>query len=836
MGTGPNTYSILTHNHFRLGRLLLITLLLFLQSNNILSQSDSTVSKGNNSNLSNGKAESIRELMNRLMDENRIRISDKQNIDLQRQKVAQLRSLAKEAKDYINKGIDTGKIIYKLSEMERLYQVTSGKIVTGTKILYSLRNVSSSELLLHEILERVEYISKPLGTYQKAIDKRRNSIDSLLLDKELYFLPADTTLYYEYEKGYDKLLKELHPIDSSLNIVTLRIKQLSNRVNQLKANILLDISRAEAYRKDLSQSMLDKEMPLIFSGIDTEFALDDTISFSYFKAKHIVKFFFQNNRKIFLLIFLLFVLLGYYFSIISKRILSDKDKFGSYLTDQIVQHPLLTALFVILNASQFFFAYPPFAVQALIWTVLCLSLLVLHRRDPGIFEKNLWLYLLILFILVIIDNLFLEASIMEIWFLVFISITSIILALNFYRNKKHLYSEKFVVKWVLYTFIFLEAGALLAILFGRYNLCKTLYTSGYFAIISGIFLYWTHQFIIKALNIYSVSVNTVIENNIFLNLKSFNDKNPQWINGIFILGWVILLIRNFYFYSVLASGFTEFMLTERSIGKYTYSFQSIFIFVLIILLSGLISKLLSFITDNSRNTSGPINKKGGIGNWLLLIRLAIIVIGALLAFAAAGIPMSKLTIIIGSLGVGIGFGLQNIVSNLISGVILAFERPIEIGDQIEVAGKVGRIKEIGIRSSRMINMDGAEVIIPNGDLLSQHVINWTLSNNHRRVEVIVSVKYGSNLIKVKEILENVLNSNLRIERSPAPVVLLHLLNNSSVDFRLLFWSDINFWLDAKSEVILDVYKAFEENGIEIPFAQQDVYIKEIPNSKDTKQL
>ena len=214
---------------------------------------------------------------------------------------------------------------------------------------------------------------------------------------------------------------------------------------------------------------------------------------------------------------------------------------------------------------------------------------------------------------------------------------------------------------------------------------------------------------------------------------------------------------------------------------------------------------------------------------ILVSKLGIISLGILIAFAASGIPLDKITSIIGALGVGIGFGLQNVVNNLVSGVILAFEKPIEIGDQVEVGGRLGKVKEIGIRSSKLATFEGAEVIIPNGDLISQQVVNWTLSNNHRRVEIIVGVKYGSNLLDAKTILEKVILANDKVDKHPLPLVLVHQFNNSSIDFRLLFWTDIAQWVELKSEIMLGIDEAFRSAGIEIPFPQQDVYIKQMPD-------
>jgi len=193
--------------------------------------------------------------------------------------------------------------------------------------------------------------------------------------------------------------------------------------------------------------------------------------------------------------------------------------------------------------------------------------------------------------------------------------------------------------------------------------------------------------------------------------------------------------------------------------------------------------------------------------------------------AFSGISLDNLTIILGGLSVGIAFGLQTIVNNLASGIILAFERPIQIGDAIEVGGRSGVVKEVGIRSSTIQAYDGSEVIIPNGDLLSQHLINWTLSDRRRRIEVIIGVAYGSDLKLVKNVLEEVLQK-ADLMTIPAPKVLIHNFADSAVEFRLLFWvSNLDTWVDTRNQVLVDTYEAFKQAGIEIPFPQRDLHLK-----------
>jgi small-conductance mechanosensitive channel len=150
---------------------------------------------------------------------------------------------------------------------------------------------------------------------------------------------------------------------------------------------------------------------------------------------------------------------------------------------------------------------------------------------------------------------------------------------------------------------------------------------------------------------------------------------------------------------------------------------------------------------------------------------------------------------------------------------------VQIGDIIEVDNRSGTIMEIGIRSSKIATGDGAEVIIPNGDLISHHVVNWTLSNTNRRIELIIGVAYGSDIQKVKQLLTDILSNSIDIMTEPAPVVFVHNLNQSTVDFRMLFWAaDINHWQALKSRILSEVYAIFDKEGIKLPYPQRDVHV------------
>jgi potassium efflux system protein len=209
---------------------------------------------------------------------------------------------------------------------------------------------------------------------------------------------------------------------------------------------------------------------------------------------------------------------------------------------------------------------------------------------------------------------------------------------------------------------------------------------------------------------------------------------------------------------------------------------------------------------------------------LRLIHYVLVVIGLLLAINLVGIQMTSLAVIFGLLGVGIAFGLQNITSNFVSGLILLFERPVSVGDYIEVGGAMGRVQSINMRSTTVITRDNITLIVPNSSFIADTVTNWSVGDPKIRINVPVGVAYGSDTELVKRLLLEVAENHPDVLKDPKPDVLFREFADSSLNFDLRIWilnpmgrfktiSDVNYAVDA----------AFREHGVTIPFPQRDVH-------------
>ena len=304
-------------------------------------------------------------------------------------------------------------------------------------------------------------------------------------------------------------------------------------------------------------------------------------------------------------------------------------------------------------------------------------------------------------------------------------------------------------------------------------------------------------------------------------------KVMQIIRFVAFVSWFIFFLKMVDLYKPIIEWLTEKLTEPYIMGSITFTIGAIVSFILILTVSYLITSFISFLIDGGSLKALKL-PKGVPAAISMVIRYFIIAFGFVLALSALGMDFSKFNLMAGALGIGIGFGLQNIVSNFISGIILVFERPILVGDTVEVNNLLGTVSNIGVRASNIRTFDGAEVVVPNNNLIANDLINWTLSDNVKRIEILIGTTYSSDPNEILKVLTEVAINCKYALKSPPPKALFSEFGESSLNFRLLFWVHYEVGLQAKSDVSIDVYNKFKELGIEIPFPQRDIYIKDLP--------
>ncbi len=294
--------------------------------------------------------------------------------------------------------------------------------------------------------------------------------------------------------------------------------------------------------------------------------------------------------------------------------------------------------------------------------------------------------------------------------------------------------------------------------------------------------------------------------------------------------WVLVVLNQFRLLRPLRDVATAVLTHQLRFGEISITLGGVLLFLFSVWLAFWAARTVRVILKDE--VLPKMSLPRGVGNSISsLTYYAMVMLGLMVALAAAGFEISQLAIVVGALSVGIGFGLQNVVNNFVSGLILMFERPIQPGDVVEVSGTSGKVREIGMRATTLTTFEGADVVVPNGVLLNEKLINWTLSDMDRRIDVNVGVAYGNDPRQVLELLMEVTRSTPGITDQPAPSILFSGFGASSLDFAIRSWTN-NFgdWVTIRSDLHVRVYEALRQAGIEIPFPQQDLHLRTISST------
>lgn len=616
---------------------------------------------------------------------------------------------------------------------------------------------------------------------------------------------------------------------------------LESRINKQKVDIAVAIEQLEILKEsEIYGLFYHRHEPLWKSDYSdlskqtdqadrgTEFDQNITESIKY------AKYNFSGKFRYLLYVGLFVFLIRWVRRVFEKYPYDDPDKNLIKARDTIVKQSIQVIIFTSLLGLTYFLETRPTLVNDILHLLILMASIPLVRPFMRDSFKNILYFVILIFIMDTVKT-YIWFSPLQYRLYLMLEAVLVILLLYWYgfRNMRALkFKEHFFGALLLGLAPVFQLIALISIvsnLLGYTNLTdltlKISTKTGVYGVISyalflvlgGISIGIIHNHF-ESREMGDSPQKKVIERKSF-NLNRF----------IVIVFWLLIFLSIIDMLTPLNEYLTDILTEPYVFGSISITIGDILTFLLILTISFMVTSAVSFFIDSGQFKFRYVKLPKGIPAAIsLVIRYFIIATGIILALSSLGVDLSKFNLMAGALGLGIGFGLQNVISNFVSGLILVFERPILVGDTVEVNNLMGTVKRIGVRSSNISTFDGAEVVVPNSNLISNDLINWTLSSNLKRNEILIGVAYGTDLNAVLKILRETVDSNDDVLKDPKPQALFSDFGDSSLNFRLRFWVPFELGLQTKSDVSVALYNAFAEQGIEIPFPQRDIHLKTIP--------
>lgn len=457
---------------------------------------------------------------------------------------------------------------------------------------------------------------------------------------------------------------------------------------------------------------------------------------------------------------------------------------------------------------------------------LIIIILPMIRILQTIIKKEVHKYIYAFFLLFVFFNINNNAVGYEFESRIFLLLLNTFLIVNIFYvyTKKVLFSIKnnFVVRlgnYILLMCLFLLGIAFFANFIGTVLLSSRILNSVFILIYASMIFYVIYTiltgYVVIILRRRISSASHMIEKyskNIEKNIRIF-------IKIWMFSWWLLIILRLLGIYPYVLKLKDDILALTWNIAQTSISIQSIFDFLFIVFITWVTARLTRIILEVEIFARFTLPR--GIPTAILTILNYIIVIsGTVISLSSLGVSSQQFTLIFGALGVGIGFGLRNIIANFVSGIIMVFERPVQLGDVIEVDKTMGSVQSIGARSSTIKTFDGSEVIIPNADFIAKEITNWTLSDEHRRKIVNFKVAFGSDIELVLKIMKDISSSHKDVLIDPQPLATFQGFGEYYLEFKLYFWLSDNL-IEAHSDISISIYKALKENGIQMPIQKTE---------------
>ncbi|QSB25651.1 mechanosensitive ion channel family protein [Flavobacterium sp. CLA17] len=682
----------------------------------------------------------------------------------------------------------------------------------------NVRNQQMYLVVLKEIQQELDEQNDAINLRNKNLEKIKDRFIELRKDKTLVGLIKDTIRRKQFKNEFANLRKKYKNTDSLMT----KNQGVLNKNKRLTVERKIAVSNAlitvENTLEKSGISMLRKEYPFIWNVTDSipNKSVTQSIGSKVMIEESVAAYYLSYRAGGLLTLAFLMGLLGWYISRNLKYLKSNghAESLALFNFNYLNRGVIIPVAIIGLNIAVVSNLYAPALFIEILELILLGFLTILFKNKWSANAMRNWTFLLGLFLALCFLDLFISVSLLQRCCFIIINAFGIRYGLVQIKSVKgELYIKGFF-KWASIIFIVFNGLSILYNIFGRVSLSNMLSLTAFISITQIIALSVLLKIILEViiLQIYTTRVKRGIEKIFDHESLSETLKKPFII--IISYMWLVVIGSNLNIWESLRTSFGALLSHPNTIGSITFTLGNILLFFIIIWIAHLLQKYVAYFfgeIDDDENEEN-INKRQH--SKLLITRLVVLIVGYLLAVAASGMPLDKLSILLGALGVGVGLGLQSVVNNFVSGIILIFDKPIQIGDVVDISSESGRVKSMGLRTTKINAPNGAEIIIPNGNLLSQNITNWTYTDNFKLVDIAVEITGDTTPEDINAIISESLESITLVNNAKPSQIYYTAISDGKYKIQIKFWCSIYKTEETVSTARQVLFSSFKAKGLD----------------------
>jgi potassium-dependent mechanosensitive channel len=681
---------------------------------------------------------------------------------------------------------------------------------------FNVRNLQMFSTLLDALSADVRENTRTLNLYDTTLDRVRNEIAGLKKDSLMLRFFRDSAMKDTFKLQWSQLKDKWRQTDSLISLNGQIVNDLISEASAHTISIEELQYQVSQQLKAVGGKAFGKEKRYLWETQEPVPAYSSaSLKRSVQSEQELARFYFATNRnkRFWLLLTGILFFFWVWYNFRTLRRMNRLQAIDSFHFTYVRPYPITGAMLFILSLAPLFDLHAPaIYIESIEFLLIIVLSFILRKHLPQPLFIG-WCTFLFLFLLLPLTRILGLPLTLERWAELIVDSASLVFMLYFLFGKHRMKDQPRVIYAAAGLYSLFNLLAVVFNLFGRVTLAGILGATAVYAFAQTVSMAIFVRLVVEAF-LLQIETSRVRKNYPeTFDLTTVSKSIKRFAVVLAIALWLIVFSTNLNLFDAVNGVVTDFFNQQRQVGSFTFSLGGLVLFLGIIWLANFLQRFIAWFFGDTGDDAAMDDR--GQRSRLLITRLILLVGGFLLAVAASGLSVDRITVILGALGVGVGLGLQNIVNNFVSGIILIFDRPVRIGDTVEVGDKRGRVKEIGIRSSTLLTEEGAEVIIPNGDVLSNHIVNWTLSNNHVRIALSFTIEKpvkedSLELEKIKDIVRQ--HPNVLDRRDPE--VIINTVSSKTEEIKVYFWiKDITKTPYTTGELKTSIYRYLDEKGI-----------------------